>query len=132
MLDLQLRGEYLYAAWAHGGFRIFDVANVDVKDVSQRGHRAGSPLGQKFYLKTKYATAVATPSTLALDPLRTQLHENEEQKIAPIYAFLYVADKYEGLIVVGDPRKLGVGTLLDGNPPNNFLSAPRRSIPTAS
>jgi len=42
-----------------------------------------------------------------------------------MYGFLYVADKYEGLIVVGDPnlsaKSPGVGTLLDGNPANNFL-----------
>lgn len=119
--DLQLRGEYLYAAMGHDGFRIFDVANVDVKDVSQRIITAPvSPLGQKFYLKTKDAAAIASPSTLALDPLRTQLPVNEEQGIAPLYAFLYVADRQEGLIVVGDP-KTGVGTLLDGNPENNFL-----------
>ena len=119
--DVQLRGEYLYAAIGAGGFRVFDVANVDVKDVSQRVTSAPvSPLGQRFYLKTKFATAVASPSTLALDPLRTQIPENEEQAIAPLYAFLYVTDKYEGLIVVGDP-KTGVGTLLDGDPRNNFL-----------
>jgi hypothetical protein len=119
--DVQLRGEYLYAAVGSGGFRIFDVANVDVKDVSQRVTSAPvSPLGQRFYLKTKFATAVASPSTLALDPLRAQIAENEEQSIAPLYAFLYVTDRYEGLIVVGDP-KTGVGTLLDGNPRNNFL-----------
>jgi hypothetical protein len=119
--DVQLRGEYLYAAMGAGGFRIFDVASVDVKDVSQRVITAPvSPLGQRFYLKTKFATAVASPSTLALDPLRTQIKENEEQSIAPLYAFLYVTDKYEGLIVVGDP-KTGVGTLLDGDPRNNFL-----------
>jgi len=39
--------------------------------------------------------------------------------------FLYVADKEEGLIIVGDPdlksKSPGVGTLLDGNPANNFL-----------
>jgi hypothetical protein len=121
VLDVQLRGEYLYAAVGAGGFRIFDVAAVDTKDVSQRVLSAPvSPLGQRFYLRTRFATAVATPSTLALDPLRTQIAENEEQKVAPLYAFLYVTDKYEGLIVVGDP-KTGVGTLLDGNPRNNFL-----------
>ena len=121
VLDIQLRGEYLYAAMGAGGFRIFDVANVDVKDDSEHVTTAPvSPLGQKFYLKTKYATAVASPSTLALDPLRKQIAENEEQSIHPLYAYLYVTDKYEGLIVVGDP-KTGVGTLLDGNPRNNFL-----------
>ena len=120
-LDVQLRGEYLYAAMGTGGFRVFDVANVDVKDVSERVISAPvSPLGQRFYVKTKYATAVASPSTLALDPLRKQIPENEEGPIAPLYAFLYVTDKYEGLIVVGDP-KTGVGTLLNGDPKDNFL-----------
>jgi hypothetical protein len=42
-----------------------------------------------------------------------------------MYGFLYVADKYEGLVIVGDPnlkgKSPGVGTLLDGNPANNFL-----------
>ena len=79
------------------------------------------PLGQRFYLKTKDAAAIAAPRTLALDPLRKQIPENEEQSIAPLYAFLYVADREEGLIVVpGDPKK-GVGTLLDGYLQNNFL-----------
>ena len=119
--DLQLRGEYLYAALGRGGVRIYDVASIDVKDVSERMITAPvSPLGQRFYVKTKDAAAIASPSTLALDPLRTQIPENEEQAIAPIYAFLYVADREEGLIVIGDPKK-GVGTLLDGNPQNNFL-----------
>ena len=121
VLDVQLRGEYLYAAMGKGGFRVFDVAAQDVKDDSERLITAPvSPLGQKFYVKTQYATALATPSTLALDPLRVQLRENEEQPIALMYAFLYVTDKYEGLVVVGSPTK-GVGTLLDGNPDNNFL-----------
>jgi hypothetical protein len=42
-----------------------------------------------------------------------------------MYGFLYVADKYEGLIIIGDPdlkaKTPGVGTLLDGDPKNNFL-----------
>jgi hypothetical protein len=123
--DLQLRGEYLYAALGHGGFRIYDVADIDVKDVSERMITAPvSPLGQRFYVKTKDAAAIASPSTLALDPLRTPIPENEEQSIAPLYAFLYVADREEGLIVIGDPKK-GVGTLLDGNPQNNFI---RRAV----
>jgi hypothetical protein len=121
VLEVQLRGEYLYAAMGKGGFRVFDVANVDVKDDSEHLQTAPvSPLSQRFYVKTKFATSIASPSTLALDPLRTQLAENEEQGIAPLYAFLYVADKYEGLIVVGNGAK-GVGTLLDGNPRNNVL-----------
>ncbi len=129
VLDAQLRGEYVYAALGKGGFRVFDVANVDVKDVSERVTSAPvSPLGQRFFVKTKYATAVASPSTLALDPLRTQLAVNEEQKVALFYAYIYVTDKYEGLVIVGNrkhPKKkateIGVATLLDGDPQDNFL-----------
>ena len=125
-LDLQARGEYLYAAMGKGGFRIYDIANIDNKDVSERMVTApASPLGQRFYLPTKYATAVASPTTLGVDPLRSHLKENEEQAVHLMYGFLYVADKYEGLIVVGNPdlnaKSPGVGTLLDGNPANNFL-----------
>ncbi|MBZ5674774.1 MAG: hypothetical protein LAP61_11050 [Acidobacteriia bacterium] len=126
VLDLQLRGEYLYAALGKGGFRIYDVANIDNKNFSEKMTTAPvSPVGQGFYLKTKYATAVASPSTLAVDPLRAHIPENEEQPAALMYGFLYVADREEGLIVVGDPdlksRSPGVLTLLDGNPRNNFL-----------
>jgi hypothetical protein len=126
VLDVQLRGEYVYAALGAGGFRVFDVANIDNKGFSERMVTAPvSPLGQRLYVKTKYATAVATPTTLAVDPLRTQNPANEEQKIHLMYGFLYVTDKYEGLVVVGNPdlkgKNPGVGTLLDGNPENNFI-----------
>jgi hypothetical protein len=84
-----------------------------------------SPLGQRFHVATKFATAVATPTTLGVDPLRSHLKENEEQSVHLMYGFLYVADKYEGLVIVGNPdlksKSPGVGTLLDGNPANNFL-----------
>ncbi len=124
ILDVQLRGEYLYAAMGAGGFRIFDVSNVDNKDFSERMTTAPvSPLGQRFYVKTKYATSVTTPSTLAVDPTRIRFKENEEQPIHLITGFLYVTDKYEGLVVVGnsDPKNPGVATLLDGEPRNNFI-----------
>lgn len=126
VLDVQARGEYLYAATGSGGLRVYDIANLDNKDFSERTTTAPvSPLGQRFYVKTKYAQAVASPSTLAIDPLRTHRPENEEQHAHLMYGFLYVADKYEGLVIVGDPnlkaKTPGVGTLLDGDPTNNFL-----------
>jgi hypothetical protein len=126
VLDVQARGEYLYAAMGRGGLRVYDIANVDDKDISQRTITAPvSPVGQRFYVPTKYAMAIATPTTLAVDPLRTHRPENEEQPIHLMYGFLYVADKEEGLVVIGDPnlksRSPGVGTLLDGDPRNNFL-----------
>jgi hypothetical protein len=126
VLDLQLRGEYLYAATGKDGFRAYDVANVDNKSFSEKITTAPvSPLGQRLYVKTKFATAVATPATTALDPLRKRDPANEEGPVALMYGFLYVTDKYEGLVVIGDPdlkeKSPGVLTLLDGNPANNFL-----------
>ncbi len=114
--SLQLRGEYLYAASGSAGLVVYDVANVDNKGFSQRIQTAPvSPLGQRFYVKSKDAMAVASPSTMAIDPTRPQRPENEEPKIHPLYGYLYVADRQEGLIVVP------AATLLDGDPTNNFL-----------
>jgi hypothetical protein len=116
VLDLQHRGEFLYAACGEGGLRIFDIAFIDHKAFSERITTAPvSPLGQRFYIRTKYAQAVAAPTTIAPDPTRKQDPANEEPAIHPMYAYVYVADKYEGLILVG------AGSLLDGNPLNNFL-----------
>ena len=116
VLQVQLRGEYAYVAAGEGGLRIYDVAQIDQKGFSERIVTAPvSRFGQKFWLKTKYATAVAAPTTLAVDPARTRLKENEEQPIHPLYGYLYVVDKYEGLILVN------AATLLDGDPLNNYL-----------
>src|SRR5207248_10223614 len=138
VLQVQLRGEYAYVAAGTGGLRVYDVAEIDQKGFSERISTAPvSKYGQKFYVKTKYATAVAAPSTLAVDPARWRLKAdgtmidpdraakltgkdreqlvNEEQPIHPLYAYLYVVDKYEGLILVNG------ATLLDGDPLNNYL-----------
>jgi hypothetical protein len=149
VLGVQVRGEYAYVAAGEGGLRVYDVAQIDHKGFSERITTAPvSPFGQKFYVDTKYATAVAAPSTLAVDPARWKvtidaegnygtvppdearsLYEqylsspgkptslvNEEQPIHPMYAYLYVTDREEGLILVN------AATLLDGDPLNNFLS----------
>ena len=140
ILDLQMRGEYLYTARGRGGFYAYDIANIDNKGFSERIVTAPvSPLGQRLHVKTKYATSICSPSTLAVDPTRMRVssdptkkpasileprqphHVNEEQAMHPIYAYLYLTDLYEGLVVIGDARA-GVGTLLDGDPTNNFLT----------
>ena len=114
--DIVLRGEYLYAANGPGGFEVFDVANIDQKGFSERIVSAPvSPLGQRTRIQTKYATSIALPSTLALDPARQHIPENEEQPIDPFYAFVYISDREEGLVINN------VATLVDGNPDNNFL-----------
>jgi hypothetical protein len=53
VLDIQVRGEYAYAALGSGGFRVYDIANIDNKDFSERIVTAPvSPLGQRLYVKT--------------------------------------------------------------------------------
>jgi hypothetical protein len=138
VLQVQLRGEYAYVAAGEGGLRVYDVAQIDQKGFSERIVTAPvSRFGQKFWVKTKYATAVAAPTTLAVDPARWRMKAdrtmidpesaaqltgearkqlvNEEQPIHPLFAYLYVVDKYEGLILVN------AATLLDGDPLNNYL-----------
>jgi hypothetical protein len=135
VLQVQVRGEYAYVAAGEGGLRVYDIAQIDQKGFSERITTAPvSPFGQKFYLKTRYATAVAAPSTLAVDPARWRMTIegkmvspdearqlppekllNQEQPIHRLYGYLYVVDKFEGLIVVN------AATLLDGDPLNNYL-----------
>ncbi len=116
ILGVQVRGEYAYVACGEHGLKVFDIAFIDHKGFSERITTAPvSPLGQRFYVKTAYATAVASPSTVAPDPTRAQKEENHEQAIHPMYAYLYIADKYEGMITVS------AATVIDGNPLNNFL-----------
>jgi hypothetical protein len=119
-LSIQQRGEYVYAAKGKDGIEVYDTANVDNKGLAERIVSAPvSPLGQRFYVKTKDARWVASPTTLGVDPARNRQPENEEQPIHLMYAYLYVADYQEGLVMIF------AGTLLDGDPRNNFL---RRDI----
>ena len=114
--DLTLRGEYLYTANGPGGFEVFDVANIDNKGFSER--IVSTPVsffGQSTRIRSSYATSVTLPSTLGIDPLRLRRPENEEQPISPIYGSVFVTDREEGLLIVS------VGTLVDGDPANNFL-----------
>ncbi|HXB73231.1 MAG TPA: hypothetical protein VNY05_33650 [Candidatus Acidoferrales bacterium] len=115
-LSLQQRGEYLYAAKGNDGVAVYDIANIDNKGFAERVVTAPvSPIGQRFSVKTKDARWIASPTTLAVDPARRRNPENEEQPIHLLYAFLYVADAQEGLILIN------AATLLDGDPRNNFL-----------
>jgi hypothetical protein len=115
-LGVQARGEYLYIADGNGGFRVFDIAQLNQKGFSEKMVTAPvSPLGQNTNVSTRYATAVAAPSTLAVDPVRTRNPQNEEQPIHPLYGYIYITDREEGLVVAT------AATLLDGNPSNNFL-----------
>lgn len=118
ILSLQLRGEFLYAACGDAGFRIFDVSFIENKGFSERVTTAPvSPIGQKFYVRTPFATSVTAPTTVAPDPTRKQKPENCEQDVHPVYAYIYGTDLELGLVMIG------AGSLLDGNPLNNFVKA---------
>jgi hypothetical protein len=115
-----LRGEYLFAAEGAGGLRVYDVASVANKGVSQRIVSAPfSPLGHDTHVASRQATCVALPTNQPIDPTRNRgslMREvNQEQPFHPIYSYAVVSDEEEGLVLVN------VETLADGEPRNNFL-----------
>ncbi|MBW3597880.1 MAG: hypothetical protein KY475_11475 [Planctomycetes bacterium] len=116
ILSIQARGEFLYCACGPAGVRVFDIAFIEHKGFSERILTAPvSPVGQRLYVRTEHAMAVAAPTTIAPDPTRVQHPENCEQPVHPLYGYIYVADKVEGLILIG------AATLLNGDPTDNFL-----------
>lgn len=115
-----LRGEYLFAAEGAGGMRIYDVASVANKGVSQRIISAPfSPLGHDTHVASQDASCVALPTNQPIAPTRNQGElmrvTNQEQAFHPIYHYAFITDRREGLILVN------VDTLADGEPRNNFL-----------
>ncbi len=118
---LQLRGEYLYVAQGSGGMRVYDVASIANKGVSQRIITAPfSPLGHDTHIASSDATCVALPTNQSIAPLRNQgelmSKVNQERAFAAIYHYAFISDAREGLIVTN------VDTLADGEPRNNFLT----------
>ena len=117
---IAVRGEYLYAAEGRGGLRVYDIASIANKGVSQRIVTAPfSPLGHDTHVASANAACVALPTNQPINPARNagelMRKENQEQAIHPIYSYAVVADAEEGLILVN------VDTLADGEPRNNFL-----------
>ena len=117
---LQLRGEYLYVAEGAKGMRVYDVASVANKGVSEKLISAPfSPLGQDTRIASKNATCVALATTQPVDPTRSigkQMQgDNQEQPMHPVYRYAYITDAEEGLILTD------IATLHDRDPRNNFL-----------
>jgi hypothetical protein len=118
---LQLRGEYLYVAEGSRGFRVYDVAGIANKGVSQKIITAPfSPLGQGTRVPTADATCVALATTQPVHPARNTGElmrvANLEQPFADIYRYAVITDAREGLILVH------INTLMDGEFRNNFLT----------
>ena len=116
---LQLRGEYMFVAEGKGGFRVYDVASIANKGVSDPILSAPfSKLGQNTNVASKNATCVALPTNQPINPLRNTAERrkiNQEQAFLPIYSYAAVTDSVEGLILVK------IETLADGEFRNNFL-----------
>ena len=118
---LQLRGEYLYVAEGRGGMRVYDVASIANKGISQKIITAPfSPWGQDTHIASSNATCVALPTNQSINPLRNEGElmrvTNLEQPFHPIYSYAAISDSVEGLILVD------VNTLADRDPQNNFLT----------
>ena len=116
---LQLRGEYMFVAEGKGGFRVYDVASIANKGVSQPIISAPfSPLGQNMRVDTGNATCMALATNQPINPLRNtqRMREaNQEQPFLPIYSFAAITDSGEGLVLVN------IDTLADGEFRNNHL-----------
>ena len=128
---LMLRGEYLYVAEGAKGMRVYDVAGIANKGISQRIITAPfSALGHDTYIPSKNATCVVLPTNQPIHPERRNLPDfgltgeqmrtlitdtNLEQEFHPIYNYAVIVDAEEGLILTD------VNVMMDGEPRNNFL-----------
>lgn len=121
----QMYGEWLLSAAGDDGFVVYDIANVANKGFSQRIVTSNfSRVGQRLKVDTKDAVSFAIGSPAPLDPRRNPgetedqrawLKRNEEQPLAPLYGYAFVADRAEGLVTVD------ITTLTDGVNTNNHL-----------
>jgi hypothetical protein len=117
---VQLRGEYLFVAGGRDGMRVYDVAGIGNKGVSQK--IIGAPFsarGHDTHIPSRDATCVVLPTTQPIHPaLNTgtlMREENLEQAFRPIYNYALITDAEEGLILVD------INTLADGELRNNTL-----------
>jgi hypothetical protein len=118
---VQLRGEYLFVAEGSKGTRVYDVASVANKGVSQKVVTAPfSSLGQDVRIPSRNATCVMLPTTQPVHPARNEGDlmrvANLEQPFSPVYNYALITDAEEGLILTD------VNTLADGEFRNNFLT----------
>ena len=83
-----------------------------------RAHHDGAGFAARpEVLRARRSTPLPSPPRVRRPPTRRASSgpRTSEPKVHPLYGYIYVADKYEGLILVG------AGTTIDGNPLNNFL-----------
>ena len=116
---LQMRGEYMFVAEGSGGFRVYDIASIGNKGISERIITAPfSALGHDTHVSSTNATCMALATNQPIAPTRNteaMRQMNQEQAFLPIYNYAVVTDAVEGLILVN------VNTLADGEFRNNDL-----------
>lgn len=117
---LQMRGEYLYVAEGEKGFRVYDIASIANKGVSQRIITAPfSALGHDAHIPSSNATCVVLPTTQPVSPPRNtgdlMRVTNMEQPFHPIYNYAVITDAKEGLILTD------INLFADGDAKNNHL-----------
>ena len=109
----------MFVAEGKGGFRVYDVASIANKGVSQPIISAPfSPLGHDTHVDTSNATCMALATNQPINPLRNtaRMREaNQEQPFLPIYSYAAITDSVEGLVLVN------IETLADGEFRNNQL-----------
>ncbi len=118
---VQLRGEYLYVAEGSNGMRVYDVASIANKGVSQRIISAPfARFGHDTNIRSRNATCVVLPTTQPIHAARNDgdlmRRANLEQPFLSIYNYALITDAEEGLILTD------INTLADGEFRNNFLN----------
>ena len=116
----------LHREWA-GWFRSFRCReHRSERFLRAHRERAGFAARPAHARHTKYATQVALPSTLALDPARRRCRKMKSSRsisFTPSFTSPIAKKVFVGL---------NVATLVDGNPDNNFLKRDVTFNPVAS
>ncbi|MEO5706151.1 MAG: hypothetical protein ABIT10_01375 [Alteraurantiacibacter sp.] len=116
---LQMRGEYMFVAEGRGGFRVYDIASIANKGISEPiVTQPFGPLTGSTRVATRNATCMAIPTNQAIAPTRNTAEMrsmNQEQAFLPIYSYAVITDAVEGMILVN------VDTFADGELRNNDL-----------
>lgn len=116
---LQMRGEYMFVAEGRGGFRVYDIASIANKGISEPIQtQPFGPLTGDTHVATRNATCMAIATNQAIAPTRNTPEMramNQEQALLPIYSYAVITDAVEGLILVN------VDTFADGELRNNDL-----------
>lgn len=109
------KGEWAFVADGPGGFKVFDIANIDAKRAAQKVLLQPFAFGNVLQVKMHNATGLDMPASGPMDFGRPQSTVNMEGKRWEGFRYAYITDDVEGLILVD------CNTFFDRNPQNNFV-----------